>query len=158
MTERGQTIHDYLLGVVLVLLTTAGVFAFFPNVFVPFQDPVDSENRQMASELAAEVVEVNSTTQGERTVNLTALKRTLEDPDALGVLVNRSGIPEWKQVNVTVQSDDGVEFAGESSDTGSVYREDSSGPPATMVRTVQAQNSSHPCAESCQVVVRVWES
>lgn len=158
MTDRGQTIHDYLLGIVLVLLTIAGVFAFFPDVFVPFQEPVESEDRQMATELAAELVEVNSTTQGEQTINVTGLEQTMEDPDALGGLINQSGIPGWKQVNVTVQNETGsVLIGGESSETGSVFREDSSGPAATFVRTVQAQNRSHDCADGCQIVVRVWE-
>ncbi|PSQ34164.1 hypothetical protein BRD08_10520 [Halobacteriales archaeon SW_10_66_29] len=157
MPERGQTIHDYLLGIVLVMLTIAGVFAFFPDVFVPFQEPVESEDRQMAGELATELVEVDSTMDGRRTVNLTALERTLEDPDALGVLVNRSGIPEWKQVNVTVRDDETVLVRGESSTTGSAFYEGSSAPPATAVRTIQAQNRSHACADSCELVVRVWE-
>jgi len=158
MTDRGQTIHDYLLGIVLVLLTIAGVFAFFPDVFVPFEEPVESENRQMADELATELVEVNSTMQGRRTVNVTGLERTMQDADALGKLVNRSGIPRWKQVNVTVQNETGaVLIRGESSDRGSIFREDSSDPPATIVRTVQARNRTHACAESCQLVVRVWE-
>ena len=158
MTDRGQTIHDYLLGIVLVLLTIAGVFAFFPDVFVPFQEPVESEDRQMATELAAELVEVNSTMQGERTINVTGLERTMEDETTLETLVERSGIPDWKQVNVTVQNETGsVLIGGESSDTGSVFREDSGDPPATTVRTIQAQNPTHACAESCQLVVRVWE-
>lgn len=158
MTNRGQTIHDYLLGIVLVLLTIAGVFAFFPDVFVPFQEPVESEDRQMATELAAELVEVNSTMQGEQTINVTGLEQTVEDPDALGGLINQSGIPGWKQVNVTVQDETGsLLIRGESSDTGSVFREESGDPPATTVRTVQSQNRTHACAESCQLVVRVWE-
>jgi hypothetical protein len=158
MTERGQTIHDYLLGIVLVLLTIAGVFAFFPDVFVPFQEPVESEDRQMATELAAELVEVNSTMQGEQTINVTGLEQTIEDPDALGRLINQSGIPGWKQVNVTVQDETGsLLIRGESSDTGSVFREESGDPPATTVRTVQSQSRTHACAESCQLVVRVWE-
>jgi len=157
MRDRGQTLQDYLLGIALVLLTVVGVFAFFPDVFVPFEEPVESEDRQMANELATELVEVNSTMQGRRTVNVTGLERTVQDTDALGRLVNRSGIPRWKQVNVTVRSDARLLVTGESSDTGSVFREESSAPPATTVRTIQAANRTHACAESCQIVVRVWE-
>lgn len=158
MDERGQTLQDYLLGISLLLLTVAGVFGFFPEVFVPFQETVGAEDRLMADRLADEVVEVNATVEEERTVNLTALNRTLTDPDGLGRLKNRSGIPAWMPVNVTVQDEDGtLLIRGESGEAGTVYRDDGSEAVATRVRTIQAQNRSSPCADSCQVVVRVWE-
>jgi len=157
MTDRGQTLQDYLLGIVLVLLTIAGVFAFFPEVFVPFEEPVESEDRQMADQLSSEVIEANSTVGKRRTVNTTALNQTVQDADKLETLLNRSGIPSWKQVNVTVRTGDTLLVRGESSDTGSVFRDDNSAPPATTIRTIQAQNRTHTCADSCQLVVRVWE-
>lgn len=156
MEDRGQTLQDYLLGVLLVLLTIAGVFAFFPEVFVPFEDTVDSGSQQMADELADEVVAVNATAGSERTVDLAALNRTLQDPDEFQRLVNRSGTPDWKQVNVTVKDGDQVLFTGEAPTVGSVYRENSSGPTATRIRTIRAANESSACAGGCRVVVRVW--
>jgi hypothetical protein len=157
MSDRGQTAHDYLLGMVLVLLTVAAVFAFFPEVFVPFEDPVETEEQHMAGRLADEVVEVNRTVREERTVNVTGLEWTLRDPDAFHRLTERSGIPEWKQVNVAIRGRDGKVLAtSTTSDPGSVFRSESSSPAATRVRTIMAHNRSSECADSCQVVVRVW--
>jgi len=155
MTDRGQTLQDYLLGIVLVLLTIIGVFTFFPDVFVPFDEPVESEDREMATELADELVEANRTQRGTQTVNVTALEQSIQDP-ILGRLVTQSGIPDWKQLNVTIKESDQVIEVGAANGTGSVFRQDSSDPPATVIRTVQAQNRTHACAQSCQLVVRVW--
>lgn len=157
MPDRGQTAHDYLLGMVLVLLTVAAVFAFFPEVFVPFEDSVDTGDEHMATRLADEVVGVNSTAGEERTVNVTGLERTLRDTGAFGRLAERSGIPEWKQVNVTVQGSGGTVLAASTtSGPGSVFRPETSGPAASRVRTILAHNRSSECADGCQVVVRVW--
>lgn len=155
MTDRGQTIQDYLLGILLVLLTIASVFAFFPSVFDPFEGDRATENREMARRLAAEVVEANATAGRERTVNVTGLEGTLRNPSSFGRLVNRSGIPEWKRVNVTVQNERGaVLVASEVDDVGAVFRDDESA--GTQVRVIQAVNRSNDCADGCQVVVRVW--
>jgi len=157
MTERGQTIHDYLLGIVLLMLTIAGVFAFFPEVFTPFQGDVETEDRHMADQLSNELLGANRTVRGERTVSLTALNRTLQDSDTFGVLLNRSGIPRWKQVNVTIRQPAGVVSSSETGQWGSIFRDDSTDPTATEIRTIQAQRQNSPCTESCQLVVRVWE-
>lgn len=156
MSDRGQTAHDYLLGMVLVLLTVAAVFAFFPEVFVPFENPVETEDEHMADRLADEVVEVNSTVRGERTVNITGLNETLQDPEFTN-LTERAGIPEWKQVNVSIQDSGGEVLATSvTSGPGSVFRPESSSPTATRIRTIAAHNQSSECTDSCQVVVRVW--
>ena len=158
MNDRGQTLHDYLLGITLVLLTVAAVFAFFPDVFEPFDRPVDEEDSYMADRLSEEVVAENAVVGSDRTVDLDALNRSLRDPSTFRRLTNRSAIPSWKQVNVTVRARDGeVLVAGESAVVGSVYREGDTGPTATRVRTIQAHNRSSQCAMGCQVVVRVWE-
>jgi hypothetical protein len=156
MTGRGQTIHDYLLGVVLVLLTIAGVFAFFPEVFTPFEEPVESDEQHMSQRLADEVVQVNQTMRDSQTVNYTGLTATLTDGDRLADLVNSSGIPGWKQVNVTIVNQTGIVAVAETSERGSVYRLDRENPAATTTRTIIAQTAEPACNQSCQVVVRVW--
>jgi len=155
MSDRGQTIQDYLLGVLLVLLTTAAVFAFFPDVFIPFEQADQQENKKMAERLADEVINVSMTVRGEQTVNLTSLERAVQDSDNFALIVNRSGIPHWKQVNVTVQDENrDILVAGESDTVGSVYREGRS--TGTQVRHIQDVNGSSDCADGCQVIVRVW--
>jgi len=58
MTDaRGQTLQDYLFGAILVLLNMLGVFAFGPTVFIPSEEPVESENQQLADRLMVELVE-----------------------------------------------------------------------------------------------------
>lgn len=156
MTDRGQTIHDYLLGVVLVLLTILGVFTFFPEVFTPFEESVQSDEQHMSEELATEVVRVNQTMRSSQTVNYTALTETINDGDKLADLTNRSGIPDWKQVNITVVNQTEVVASAETTQRGSVYREDSETTAATTSRTIEVKPAVPECDGSCQVIVRVW--
>lgn len=153
MTDRGQTIHDYLLGVVLVLLTILGVFTFFPDVFTPFEEPVQNNEENMAEELATEVVEANQTMRGSRTVNYTALGETLNSDDRVSTLANRSGIPRWKQLNITVINQTDVVATTATSGRGSEYREQTVA--ATITRTIESPVEPE-CRDSCQVIVRVW--
>jgi hypothetical protein len=106
--------------------------------------------------LADEVIQANQTMQGSQTVNYTGVTETLNDGDKLAVLVNRSGIPSWKQVNVTIVNQTGVVARAETSKRGSVYRLDREDPAATTTRTITAQTAVPSCEQSCQVVVRVW--
>jgi len=156
MTDRGQTIHDYLLGVVLVLLTILGVFTFFPDVFTPFEESVQTDEQQMSEELATELIRANQTLRDSQTVNYTALTETINDGDRLGTLTNRSGIPRWKQVNVTVVNRTGVVAAAETSRRGSAYTVDDGDPAATTTRTIEVRPAVPACDGGCRLVVRVW--
>lgn len=40
--DRGQTVHDFAIGMVIFLLVLGYVFAFFPGMFEPFSPEVDS--------------------------------------------------------------------------------------------------------------------
>lgn len=146
MNERGQTANDYLIGIIIVLLTIAAVFGFFPSIFEPFQEPLDNDERTMADNLATQLVETNRTMNGQRTLNFTGLNKTIKRTD---LLKRQAGIPSWKQVNVTVRTDvtSPPLFTGGDNRTGQVE--------ATTVRYVRAQNDTR-CASGCQLVVRVW--
>lgn len=147
MTARGQTLSDYLLGVVLVVVTITAVFAYFPGLFVPFQEPTGSDERTMANDLSTEILTTNST--GGNTVNYTAMTASLDDSTTRTSITRSAGLQQWRNWNVTIRS----EQTG-----GTVYQTggNSAGQPAaTATRYFQAVDEPA-CESGCRLTVRVW--
>lgn len=144
MNERGQTAYDYLLGVVLLLVTIVAVLALFPQLFGPFVDPVSTDQQKMADSLSAELIETNSTLDKERTLALNTI-----DDSYVDQLKNRTGVPENRNVNITVQDGPGdvIEQGGD--------RRFGVDPAATTVRQIRLAETGD-CRDGCQLVVRVW--
>ncbi|MFC7057931.1 DUF7287 family protein [Halovenus salina] len=145
---RGQTVTDYLLGIVLLLLSVTIVFGYFPGLFQPFEENVEDEERVMADNLAAELID-NSTIPGmQQTASFNALNRTIDTVanDSTGV-----GVPEWLRWNATVQNETGVvESGGVTLANGSVWNGRQT---ASVVRFVRIPSV---CENGCRLVVRVW--
>ncbi|MEF8936865.1 MAG: hypothetical protein V5A32_02835 [Halovenus sp.] len=144
MNTRGQTAYDYLLGVVLLLVTIIAVLALFPQLFGPFVDPVSTDQQKMADSLSAELIETNSTLDNERTLDLNTI-----DDAYVTQLKNRTGVPEIRNVNITVQDGPG-DVIGQGGDRR--YGVD---PAATTVRQIRLAEAGD-CRDGCQLVVRVW--
>lgn len=139
MNSRGQTAYDYLLGIVLLLVTIITVLSLFPQVFGPFVDSVSSDREKMADRVASDVIEQTALDGSERTVNTTKL-----DGMDIEQLKAQSGVPETQSVNITVQGADvqvGDERLGND-------------PSATVTRTVKTRDSD--CQAGCKLTVRVW--
>ena len=146
MPERAQTAVDYLIGIIVFLLTVVAVFGFFPTLFQPFEEPVGDEEQVITDKLGNELIEANALRNRQRTLNFSSLDETLTDDDEVR---ERSGMPDWRQWNVTVQNDDDV-----INNYGDTLRR---GAEATSVRYVRLDN--HPadrCQDGCQIIVRVW--
>jgi len=153
MTDaRGQTLQDYLFGAILVLLTVLGVFAFAPTVFTPFEEPVESENQQLADRLTVELVEETRALADSQTISFDRLNASLSGE--LSDRIDAAGIRPTKRVNVTVRDPStGRTVSASDTDGGaSVFRDD---PAAASVRTIQGLPGD-PCRDGCQLVVRVW--
>lgn len=151
MTRRAQTIHDYLLGIVLIVLTIGVAIGLLGSAYEPFFDPVSNEEQNMADNLGDELVDVHSTTWGDRTVDLGALDASISDEDALEDLRLRAGIPEWKSVNVTIQHDREVIVSGGDAMTGEPDARS-----VRSIRSIQIDGQYGACSDGCRIVVRVW--
>lgn len=152
MTDRGQTAYDYLLGIVLLLVTIITVLSLFPQVFGPFVDPVSTDQDKMADRMATEIIDQNSTLEGDRTLDLVGINETYDDAH-IDRLKRQSGVPEIRNVHVTIQASptDPIVEVGDQRRSGQ--------PTATTVRQIRAV--SHPegtsdCTDGCQLIVRVW--
>lgn len=150
-TKRGQTPNDYLIGIILLLLTITIALAYFPTLFQPFEEPVGSDEESMADNLASQLLADHAVPGEERTLNLTALNETVADPDD-----ELQQIPDWMRWNVTVVDGDrgAVEVDGEPVRGGPEWGGE---PAATTTRFVLAQDSDDDaCEHGCRFIVRVW--
>ncbi len=143
MTERGQTVHDYLLGVVIVILTVGTAIGVLGLAYDPFFDPVDSEDQNLANNIAEDVLEMGATGQGTQTVSIGAI-----DNELAGISDDDFGT-QWRQWNVTIETPDGDQIvsAGDPTDGEADTR---------SVRMIQAVESEYDCGDGCQLIVRVW--
>ena len=143
MNDRGQTAYDYLLGIVLLLVTIVAVLALFPQFFSPFVDPVSADREEMADRVAAEVIEESATLHGERTLDVEAFNGT-----AVGELKAGAGVDDFRRVYVEFRAGPGETIAG-------IGTEPPPGEPtATSVRNVRTAQEE--CSDGCRLVVRVW--
>jgi len=148
MSDRGQTTYDYLIGIVLVLVTVIAVLTFLPQVFNPFVDPVSSEERNLADRVATEIIETNGT-DSERTLD--DISTVQDEQQYISGVKNRAGVrePDLRSVNVTFQSAEGVTQGTIGDDRQSTE------PEAQTVRNVRFVNDEI-CDGECHMVVRVW--
>jgi hypothetical protein len=148
MNERGQTANDYLIGIIIVLVTIVAVFGYFPSIFDPFEDPIGSDERAMADNLADEVIANNTVAGTQQTLNQTAFETELENNVTLK---QRAGIKKWRQINVTIEKPGTVLIRGDDDDNFA----QATVPAATTVRFVRL--ADHPeCNDGCYLIVRVW--
>lgn len=151
MSDRGQTLNDYLLGISLLLISVLLVFGYFPEIFAPFEEEVSNEEDAMANNLATQIVE-NSTVSGSaQRVNFTQLNKTI---DSFVDDSERAGIPLWLNWNVTVvdEQEETIQHQGRALQNGSLWFDYDAG---TSIRFVQAQTNPA-CQDGCRIIVRVW--
>jgi len=158
MADRGQTAHDYLIGVSIMLVTLFGIFAFVPGIFQPFQEPIGTDEEAMADRVGDHLVTDHAVAGARNTLDGDALKTTLTDDSAFLDLLQRAGVPaDRRQVNVTVSQADGTRV-----DTGATWSRPSDehvyfvnqSVSATTIRVVQFQDGR--CDPVCRIIVRVW--
>lgn len=148
MNERGQTANDYLIGIIIVLVTVVAVFGFFPSIFDPFEESVGSDDRAMANNLASELIADNTAPGTQQTLNQTAFEQDLTNSETLK---QRAGIKEWRQINVTIEQTGRVIVRGGNDDNFAK----ATVPAATTVRIVRIAGHSD-CDDGCYLIVRVW--
>lgn len=160
MSVRGQTQQDYLIGIILLILTIVGVFALVPGIFQPFQDPVQANEQDKADHLADALIR-NTSVDGSGTLLYRSNTSDTWGLDgatagsAFETLLEDSGISTGSSplVNVTVKN--GTEHLFWSEGQGASSYKLNEGAAATTVRVVRFVDDDS-CDPACRLVVRVW--
>mgnify|MGYP000424578282 CR=1 FL=1 len=168
--ERGQTLQDYVIGVVIVLLATFFVIAYLPNVFASYDSPTDGIRSDQADRVAEHIItnysvedkthvlRYNGSGGLHSRLSTEAGMNTLRERASLNTSTDRR-IPPHVQVFLvnasTLSSRDTLTPAvhnGETLSYGDSYRDQAA---ARSIRVVTMDDKTV-CDPNCWLVVRVW--
>jgi hypothetical protein len=154
---RGQTPQDFAVGISVFLLTVAFAFAFVPSIFTPFSSDTPPGAAQQADRVASQMIDEYSTAGRDNWLDGDFQSEVLsEDSDGLA---DRFGLPELRDVNVTVfnvtdeRNFTRIDATGASSEgftTASVSR-------IVVIEGIPECNPDDPAdGKVCRLVVEVW--
>lgn len=158
MDTRGQTLHDYVVGISVFVLTVAVVLGLLPSVVAPFQGGGGAADASLSTQVGDRVVSTLSldgapnVLDGEEVSALMAL----DESD----LRDRFGLRSHQYVNLTLQALNGSTVLTDGAGgTGAVQRAGASAlgeDAVTAARVVQIDDPGFDCRPACRLVVRVW--
>jgi hypothetical protein len=150
---RGQTIQDFALGISVFVLTVAVAVSMFPSFTTPFQSSLVGDNAAQADRVGRTLVMNLSEPGTVNQLNVTELESVM-DADEAGLL-DRYGLSNRTNINLTVQTADGSAFVTDSNGVTLTSEPQYRGQPAaTTVRIVTLSDGS--CGAGCRLVIRVW--
>lgn len=168
--ERGQTLQDYVIGVVIVLLATFFVIAYLPNVFASYESPTDGVRSDQADRVAESVI-ANYSVEGQshvlkyngsdginQTLSTESGMRTLREHASVNTSTNRRSPPSIQVAFVnssTLSTQNKLIPAvhnGETLSYGDTYR----GQPAARTIRVVTMDNKTVCEPNCWLITRVW--
>lgn len=152
---RAQTLHDYIAGISVFVLTLAVVLGLLPSVLAPFQSEAGAADATQAGRISDRLVTNLSVAGAPNVLNATELSAVMERDDS--ELRTRYGLASHRHVNLTL-----------SSLNGSIVLTNATGTPLTgggtlegegavsAARIVSLDNRTYGCTPACRLVVRVW--
>jgi hypothetical protein len=153
--DRGQTLHDYVAGISVFVLTVALVLGLLPSVVAPFQDGTGAVDGTISNRI------------GERVVSNLSQAGTpnVLDADELGTLLakdesdlrDRFGLASAQYVNLSLRSlNASAILTGPSGVAQTAGATAASEGARTSARVVRLDESGYDCRPACRLVVRVW--
>jgi hypothetical protein len=150
--DRGQTTHDFALGISVFLVASLFVVSFIPGVTAPYTEGISEVEQEHARTVASTLVANLSTGTSPTTLDDEATTAFFSTDWGETGLQKRFGLRNATSLNVTLrglEEDDGVltSCGGDRCVVGSRYRDQSA---ATVVRLVRFHGQPY------RMEVRVW--
>lgn len=157
MDARGQTLHDYVAGISVFVLTVAVVLGLLPSVVAPFNADTGAVESTVAERIGDRVV---------ANLSLSGAPNTLETDNVTSLLTKteaelrtRYGLDTVHHVNLTLTNLNGSTILTDSSTPpqpqtagASAATEDVS----SVARIVRLDEPGLDCRPACRLLVRVW--
>lgn len=150
--ERGQTLHDYTIGISLFVLTVSAVLAALFGFLGPLSVGVGSEEVAQSERISETMVQNLSSERQPNELRADGLESTLDQ--SVDRLRARWGIERSTSLNVTLTTLNGsriLERGGTKLTVGSQYEGSATG---TTARIVTLDDGT--CDPACRLVVRTW--
>jgi hypothetical protein len=153
-TRRGQTLHDYVAGITVFVVTVALVLGLLPSVVAPLQADGDVSASQ-SLRTVDRIVDNLSLAGSPNTLEAGNLSALLSGDER--DLIERFGLPEYTHVNVTLTSLDGdrtvANGSGVALTAGPTAADEST---VSAARIVDVTGDGTVCSPACRLLVRVW--
>lgn len=155
MDARGQTLHDYVVGISVFVLTVAVVLGLLPSVVAPFQDGTGAVDGTISTRVGDRIVSNLSETGSPNVLEAEGISALMAKDEP--ALRSRFGLKSDRYVNLSLQSLAESTFLTNSSGIrqtagASAGSEDVT----TSARVVDISESGFDCRPACRLVVRVW--
>jgi hypothetical protein len=153
--RRGQTLHDYIAGISVFVLTITAVLGLLPAVTAPYDAGGNAADVTIAERIGDRVVSNLSSPNDPNVLNTEAFETamTLDDEG----LQDRYGLEEYRNVNVSLRTMNGSRVvrngAGARLSAGANAVGNDA---ATAARVVTMTDRPADCDPACRLVVRVW--
>lgn len=153
--QRGQTLHDYVVGISVFVLTVGLVLSLLPAAIAPFEATGDTVRGELASRIGEQLVS-NLSAVGEPNVLGVGSVPDLMDRNQTQ-LRHRFGLASVRYLNLTLTSLNGSRIIANASGTPMA-----AGPSAAdedvvaASRIVQPAGPDFDCTPACRLLVRVW--
>lgn len=155
MDSRGQTLHDYVAGISVFILTVAVVLGLLPSVVAPFQDGGSGGVDATLSSRIGDRVVSNLSVAGAPNVLDGDEFQTLMAKNEVG-LRDRFGLTQGQYVNLSLQTLNGsrmIAVSGTAQTAGATaLGEDTT----TSARVVKVDHPGFDCKPACRLVIKVW--
>lgn len=149
---RGQTLHDYTVGISLFVLTVAAALTVMFGFLDPLSAGVTTEDVSQSERVSEAIVGNHSTERQPNELRTERLATTLgQSPAALKV---RWGVENSTNLNVSVETLNGSRIAGPPGTSLAAGSSHAGRETATAARVVEFDESV--CDPACRLVVRVW--
>ncbi|WP_121742292.1 DUF7287 family protein [Natronorubrum halophilum] len=151
LRERGQTTHDFVVGIGVFILAVAFVFSFLPTILTPFDSSVSGGQTAQADRIADRLVHNLSTDQGPNTFNESDFGSVADDD--LDDLVGLRTVGD--QVNVSIEHLNESGPVDDELTVGVEYNNQSAASSARIV-TFEGDGPDGEERSAYRLVVRVW--
>ena len=152
--ERGQTLHDYVAGISVFILTITVVIGLLPGLLAPYQAGGNAADAAAVERISDRLVSNFSTSSAPNVID-EEIRSDVMGSDVVR-LQDRYGLANHSNVNVTIVTLNGSAIVEESGTSYAAGANWIGNDPTSTARVISLSHSPSECQPACRLVVRVW--
>ncbi len=154
--DRGQTLHDYVAGISVFIVTITVVLGLLPGVLAPYQADGNVADTTRADRISDRLVSNLSTASAPNIIDSEEISTVLDKSNA--ELQTRFGLEEYQNVNVSVKTLNGSAFVVDPFTGGSLTAgaNDAGNSNSASARIISLSDPPSNCRPACRLIVKVW--
>jgi len=154
--ERGQTLHDYVAGISVFILTVTLVIGLLPSVVAPYQAEGNAADVTKVSRISDRLVSNLSTASAPNVIDAGQFSQVMAKSD--DELQTRYGLEDYQNVNISLVTLNGSAVVPDPTGPGSLAAgaNDAGNTATATARIVSLSDPPAACRPACRLVVKIW--